>query len=106
MIRRPPRSTLFPYTTLFRSRLGRPGIRVRPRRATHRGGRRGLGERDALAVRAAGVIRVRSPSVARRAAVETGYVGAVAAIARRGREAQATGPVAATVAGKAGPRLG
>src|SRR3712207_7628336 len=23
MIRRPPRSTLFPYTTLFRSRLGR-----------------------------------------------------------------------------------
>src|SRR3989441_10142418 len=28
MIRRPPRSTLFPYTTLFRSRLGRfiPGL--------------------------------------------------------------------------------
>src|SRR3712207_8580233 len=24
MIRRPPRSTLFPYTTLFRSRLHRP----------------------------------------------------------------------------------
>src|SRR3712207_7816679 len=24
MIRRPPRSTLFPYTTLFRSRLDRP----------------------------------------------------------------------------------
>src|SRR3712207_7501046 len=24
MIRRPPRSTLFPYTTLFRSRFGRP----------------------------------------------------------------------------------
>src|SRR6266542_1214533 len=24
MIRRPPRSTLFPYTTLFRSRLARP----------------------------------------------------------------------------------
>src|SRR2546425_7951061 len=31
MIRRPPRSTLFPYTTLFRSR-GRTGPRV-PRRA-------------------------------------------------------------------------
>src|SRR5260221_12521260 len=43
MIRRPPRSTLFPYTTLFRSRLilvGRPsvverriernGLRIRP----------------------------------------------------------------------------
>src|SRR5260370_9549283 len=26
MIRRPPRSTLFPYTTLFRSRLGVAGI--------------------------------------------------------------------------------
>src|SRR5256885_11473090 len=37
MIRRPPRSTLFPYTTLFRSRAqhhGRPGqpVRGRPRR--------------------------------------------------------------------------
>src|SRR2546427_9229002 len=30
MIRRPPRSTLFPYTTLFRSRAEQ--VRVRPRR--------------------------------------------------------------------------
>src|SRR2546427_953834 len=33
MIRRPPRSTLFPYTTLFRSRepgAGAPGERTRP----------------------------------------------------------------------------
>src|SRR5437588_690264 len=31
MIRRPPRSTLFPYTTLFRSRgRGDPVLRVRP----------------------------------------------------------------------------
>src|SRR2546422_9493710 len=29
MIRRPPRSTLFPYTTLFRSRSGRPGQHLR-----------------------------------------------------------------------------
>src|SRR5258708_22464630 len=30
MIRRPPRSTLFPYTTLFRSeRLGQPALRER-----------------------------------------------------------------------------
>src|SRR2546422_3120569 len=29
MIRRPPRSTLFPYTTLFRSRLRRAGGAVR-----------------------------------------------------------------------------
>src|SRR2546425_3608190 len=36
MIRRPPRSTLFPYTTLFRSLSPappRPGIRTRPRPA-------------------------------------------------------------------------
>src|SRR5258707_11725483 len=32
MIRRPPRSTLFPYTTLFRSRWRRPtGDRLHPR---------------------------------------------------------------------------
>src|SRR3712207_7379799 len=28
MIRRPPRSTLFPYTTLFRSRTGSPSSRM------------------------------------------------------------------------------
>src|SRR6266496_4407766 len=41
MIRRPPRSTLFPYTTLFRSRPARRGsraLRATPRIA--RGGRR------------------------------------------------------------------
>src|SRR2546430_5939274 len=32
MIRRPPRSTLFPYTTLFRSRLGSPAP-ARPARS-------------------------------------------------------------------------
>src|SRR5690348_17636930 len=31
MIRRPPRSTLFPYTTLFRSRARRLGARASPR---------------------------------------------------------------------------
>src|SRR5688572_31747341 len=31
MLRRPPRSTLFPYTTLFRSLRGRHGGSVRPR---------------------------------------------------------------------------
>src|SRR5438105_9373568 len=44
MIRRPPRSTLFPYTTLFRSivarRTGRAAARARPRGAAAR--RRGL----------------------------------------------------------------
>src|SRR5229473_4207777 len=32
MIRRPPRSTLFPYTTLFRSRRGVPRRGLHPRR--------------------------------------------------------------------------
>src|SRR5258705_9933146 len=52
MIRRPPRSTLFPYTTLFRSAVGRPaldggrdrphaGLLLEPRRRARRlGGRR------------------------------------------------------------------
>src|SRR3712207_6961369 len=31
MIRRPPRSTLFPYTTLFRSRQGRDALEEPPR---------------------------------------------------------------------------
>src|SRR2546422_4248178 len=34
MIRRPPRSTLFPYTTLFRSQLNRNAT-VTPRRVRH-----------------------------------------------------------------------
>src|SRR2546422_8527266 len=34
MIRRPPRSTLFPYTTLFRSQLERPE-RLAPRTGVH-----------------------------------------------------------------------
>src|SRR3712207_7091879 len=36
MIRRPPRSTLFPYTTLFRSRLLHRGAASRVRRPGHR----------------------------------------------------------------------
>src|SRR5258708_34966447 len=36
MIRRPPRSTLFPYTTLFRSFLGRP-VPEQPRPGGARG---------------------------------------------------------------------
>src|SRR3712207_8862288 len=42
MIRRPPRSTLFPYTTLFRS--GRqPGVRGEQGRGTDRLGQRDVG---------------------------------------------------------------
>src|SRR2546422_5316386 len=39
MIRRPPRSTLFPYTTLFRSRRGTRAA-PRPARAAHLRARR------------------------------------------------------------------
>src|SRR3989454_12073649 len=41
MIRRPPRSTLFPYTTLFRSSHGLP-------HALHVGGERGVRARELL----------------------------------------------------------
>src|SRR2546422_4530456 len=37
MIRRPPRSTLFPYTTLFRSRRGREDSSRAPRDPANRG---------------------------------------------------------------------
>src|SRR2546427_5173649 len=55
MIRRPPRSTLFPYTTLFRS-LGRQPEAVAPE--GHRPGAAGL---DPLAALAARRRRVRAP---------------------------------------------
>src|SRR2546422_4334596 len=41
MIRRPPRSTLFPYTTLFRSRVPGALLQVRPRpEPAHQSGQR------------------------------------------------------------------
>src|SRR2546425_8614177 len=45
MIRRPPRSTLFPYTTLFRSHDHAPRMRVLdgPEQVTHQRVRRGDG---------------------------------------------------------------
>src|SRR2546422_3128024 len=55
MIRRPPRSTLFPYTTLFRSHVSGPVLQVRPAhlrdvargpsRARHRAPRDGVEDR-------------------------------------------------------------
>src|SRR3712207_7307694 len=59
MIRRPPRSTLFPYTTLFRS-ARRSGTRPRPRRKTLKGIARGRRLREnapAKTVRPAGQLR-------------------------------------------------
>src|SRR5258705_1890896 len=51
MIRRPPRSTLFPYTTLFRSRLV-PAAARRPSGPVGGGGRRGV-----RGARAGGVVQ-------------------------------------------------
>src|SRR5436189_5968518 len=51
MIRRPPRSTLFPYTTLFRSR-GRTRERTRRSSVRHRGGPRGTQQPPRRAPRA------------------------------------------------------
>src|SRR3712207_8643118 len=47
MIRRPPRSTLFPYTTLFRSQVDAGNERVRPRHPAVRAGREPVLEVDA-----------------------------------------------------------
>src|SRR5205823_13834567 len=51
-LRRPPASTLFPYTTLFRSAVGPAGLRRR-RRHRRRRGARDLGPRAARAAQAA-----------------------------------------------------
>src|SRR2546422_5625869 len=53
MIRRPPRSTLFPYTTLFRSCTGfcRPLFRVRPPAGARRRGTREAGRGPPARVR-------------------------------------------------------
>src|SRR3712207_8163074 len=48
MIRRPPRSTLFPYTTLFRSRLPQEIDAVRHRAGALRGDAHGAGKRDEI----------------------------------------------------------
>src|SRR3712207_7160682 len=46
MIRRPPRSTLFPYTTLFRSDVPRPGCRGAPAERADGGARGAVVQRD------------------------------------------------------------
>src|SRR3712207_7236004 len=57
MIRRPPRSTLFPYTTLFRSTPGRdpPGTAGRPDPSTRR-------TRSPTSARGPGRVAARPPS--------------------------------------------
>src|SRR3712207_7811799 len=52
MIRRPPRSTLFPYTTLFRSAEVRPRVDDKPRHEGHRQLGRQQRDEDGAQVRA------------------------------------------------------
>src|SRR3712207_7528543 len=60
MIRRPPRSTLFPYTTLFRSRRQQPRRQQRDRDGGPRDGHR-IGER--VRQRRSAVGRAEQPAV-------------------------------------------
>src|SRR2546422_7834924 len=70
MIRRPPRSTLFPYTTLFRSRRG---AGARPPARTRGGGRVGLrAPRDRRRARVGPGTRPPEPLRARAAAAADG----------------------------------
>src|SRR3712207_7931881 len=66
MIRRPPRSTLFPYTTLFRSRsLDRRARRARCARGARRASRRNgaLGTRTSAPAKATSSVRMRRGTV-------------------------------------------
>src|SRR2546426_6444895 len=92
MIRRPPRSTLFPYTTLFRSSLDRRGpLRSRRRRA--------------LAVRTKRILRrAHRPLVLRRRAAGSLVLRRLAVrarSARRGRRSARTDSRGAVVHGDA-----
>src|SRR5256885_12035995 len=65
MIRRPPRSTLFPYTTLFRSRAG-PANSLAPMDQGRAGARPGLRSRDRRVARGRLIAANGEPSFARR----------------------------------------
>src|SRR3712207_7832439 len=77
MIRRPPRSTLFPYTTLFRSRHRRQDAVRRGRRGGGAGDRRG-------AHRRARVVHLRAAALQR--AAREGRLAAAGAALQRSEE--------------------
>src|SRR5205807_8808716 len=85
MLRRPPRSTLFPYTTLFRSR---PSDVNRPAPACHRSARdpglTSLGSVDTVGRARAGDIRVTDPTATGNLGVWTGpFLAAALALDRK-----------------------
>src|SRR2546430_11426683 len=73
MIRRPPRSTLFPYTTLFRSMHGDHRVDA------------GLGVERATGLLVGGATRLRHRGIALTLSGETGHLTAV-----RGRDRKST----------------
>src|SRR3712207_8029465 len=71
MIRRPPRSTLFPYTTLFRSRWAGRGRAARTRTSGRGEALRQRPRLGAGARRAAGTALPRGPNLPRRSEEHT-----------------------------------
>src|SRR3712207_7257594 len=65
MIRRPPRSTLFPYTTLFRSILSRAHLPAQPRGAAAARVRRALPRALRAPPAPAGAVRARGDAAGR-----------------------------------------
>src|SRR2546422_5990277 len=113
MIRRPPRSTLFPYTTLFRSILSQRRHQL-PYEAAGRGPRRRAAPRPRWLGRgvsqAAASWFVRLPGAGRggvdemgAGSGERGAGGGGADRARRGRQLAAAGPRGGRGAGRTGP---
>src|SRR2546426_11067069 len=94
MIRRPPRSTLFPYTTLFRS--GREGARGRRRRGQRAG-------RELRRLPGAGARRVAAPGDVPRGAPARRAGGAGAELrAGRARSGEFGGDAWASLRGEGG----
>src|SRR5256885_3086587 len=96
MIRRPPRSTLFPYTTLFRSQTGGAAAGADDR---HLHGARHLPADDC------GVLAHRDPA-AESAGLADRVPGAAAGIAAGGDGAQGAIPAAAPGTRSARPEIG
>src|SRR3989454_4969452 len=103
MIRRPPRSTLFPYTTLFRSLREPvpPARRVRRARHLPRGGPGGLSAVRALALRARARGEAARGGAARRTRADARALRDPACGDRVAREADA--PRAARLEGRNDP---
>src|ERR1035438_6532341 len=92
MMRRPPRSTLFPYTTLFRSQQGRLGATLAIEQINAAGGIKGLGKidpvlGDAQSTPEGGTAEVEKMNSAGVAAIVGGYASAVClAVSQRSEE--------------------